>query len=176
MRKETVPFEEDLAEALQKRFDLSETTIRVWKHRKRIPAKYLEGKRPFPERANKVQQERTRRRLQLPYINRAGIEGLPAQRFSDFLRKDRPTALRKDDVKKFNKAIQQIRSHIIKFKNKPSIENLRILVQLPMLKGSLFLNHTKLYDQLRQESTTWQEGRKAWALELMERRLEELRG
>lgn len=175
MRKKSIPFEEELAEKLQKRFNLNDITIRVWKHRKRIPAKYLEGKKPFPARASKVQEARVLKRLELPYINRAGIEGIPSHRFSDFLRKDKPVSLRKEDVKKFDKAIQQVRSYIIKFRNDPSFDNLRKLIKLPMLKGSVFLNHPKLYDQLRQESANWQEGRKEWVLELLEQRLEELR-
>lgn len=175
MKKKYVPFDEDLAEKLQRQFDLKATTLRVWKHRQRIPAKYLDGERPFPERASKAQQARVRKLLELPYLNRAGFEAIPAQRFSDFLREDKPVALRKADVAVFNKELRALRRQIKQVLKKPSPAGLKKVVEQPLLKAAVFLPHTQLLDQLRQERPTWTEERKAWALEHLALRLEELK-
>lgn len=153
MSKNFVTYDETLAQELKEKYNLKETTLRVWKHRQGIPTRYFqEGGYKPDELASAGQREKLIHALQLPYLNRNHL-GMPTHRCSDLLRQPKHVRLGKDEARAVLQGLKKLRKLLEIFYQKMDIENFQKICEQEEFKVSLLIGDRKLYNRLRQRQT-----------------------
>lgn len=146
----SIPFDENTAERLKEQFKLAPGTIRVWRHRDKIPARYMDSNYEQLEAATVAQRKKIAGFVGLKYINRAGFEGVAAYRLGDLLRETKHTRLRKEEAQKILLQVRTLQKKAAQLLHNNNRDDLQAFMKMPILKPLVWLGNYKLYNRLRQ--------------------------
>lgn len=146
-----IEYEEKTAARLQEEYSLADATIRVWKFRNRIPARYFgETKYELAPMATRGQVLRIVAYCNLPFINRKGFSPLPTHRLRDMLRDNKHARFTKIEAKIVLDKLKTLIAAAKLVLAEPTCAHLRAFLAEPILRPLVFMNNSKLYNRVRQ--------------------------
>ena len=169
--KQYITYDEKLALRLQRKYGLTDGTLRVWKHRGGIPARYGAGYKN-KERASKAQMKKITAFLAKRWVNRSGFEGIPGYRLNDLMRDEKRKSLSLADAEQILAARNQLRRLMRAVIAKKQLKDLSDLLALPYVRPMLLMGTLKDYGRLRGKSKSLKGEDWDWILEILEKRIE----
>jgi len=144
-----IPYTEKEARRIQKKHNIRDTTVRDWKSRGYIPARYKNKKHKTLQLASAKDLRRFARLIQVPFLVDAYM-GVATYRISDFKKSE--ARMTKSELQTYFKSTSQISQCLQAYIDKPTSGNLKRLRQNPRIKINALVDDSKLLDQFYKSS------------------------
>ncbi|MEZ4884816.1 MAG: hypothetical protein R3E32_08840 [Chitinophagales bacterium] len=147
-------YTEELADHLQRKYNLAGSTIRTWKYRGAIPEQYADPDYKEPEAATEKELKELEKLLQLPYLQIKNYRGIEDYRLRDFKRGGGNARIRKEEIKSLRKEISLLRRRIELLLRDKTYERFKKIEELPFVKNFTLIYDYRLYDRIRKQQFT----------------------
>lgn len=145
-----LPFEANRANRLQLKYGLKASTIRNWKLRGYIPAKYNNSRFKEPQRASNKELKRFERIMSIPFLVSSQL-GVAKHRYKDYKRGKTHARIRSDEVAQMDKAVAKIIKALQQFIENPSERTLKKLSTKEQIHSSEIIQDEYTRKRLKNE-------------------------
>lgn len=136
---------EKRAKTIQKKYQLSDSTLRDWKSRNRIPDRYRGMKYVPPTPAKASDIKRMEKIFTHPFFVLPKKGAIPTYRLRDHLRGGGNALLRQEELDAFFQQVEEIKTVVQTFVDNPTEENFQLIRHEKRIRTAPLVDDTNLY-------------------------------